>query len=146
MTRVLVIGCGNELRGDDAVGPEAARRVAAWGRAEVDGMAVHQLTPELAAVLAEKEMVVFVDAAAVGEGREVRLGADAGRGVGLGHIGDPGWLLALSETVYGRRPEAWLLTAPAAAFDFGADLSAAAQAGLSAILRRIDCLVRPKLG
>ena len=64
MTLFLVIGYGNELRGDDAVGPEVARCVAEWRRPEVVGIAVHQLTPELAVALSEVAVVIFVDACA----------------------------------------------------------------------------------
>ncbi len=146
MTPVLVIGYGNELRGDDAAGPEAARRVAAWGKSGVAALAVHQLTPELAAVLAETEMVVFVDAGADGVASEVRLKPEAGVRAGMGHASDPCRLLALTEAVYGRRPEAWLITILAADFGLGADLSAAARAGLSIALRRIDRLICTRNG
>jgi hypothetical protein len=60
--RLLVIGYGNELRGDDGVGPAAARAVAAWNEPGVQGIATHQLTPELADAIAGAEEVVFVDA------------------------------------------------------------------------------------
>ena len=142
MTPFLVIGYGNELRGDDAAGPCVARRVAGWGRPEVDGLAVHQLTPELAAALAGAEMVVFVDACAAGEEREVcvrRL--EAGPGAVVGHTSDPRWLLALAEAAYGRRPEAWLVTVPAADFGLGGRLSATATEGVAVALRQIDRLV-----
>ena len=38
MTPFLVIGYGNELRGDDALGPCAARRIAGWGLADVTAL------------------------------------------------------------------------------------------------------------
>ena len=40
--RLLVIGYGNELRGDDGVGPWVARSVADWQVAGVEAVAVHQ--------------------------------------------------------------------------------------------------------
>ncbi len=141
-TPFLVIGYGNELRGDDAAGPQVARRIAAWGRPEIDGIAVHQLTPELAPALRDTEMVVFVDACAESEEREVCLRRlEAGPGAGRGHTSDPRWLLALTEAVYGRRPEAWLVTIPAADFELGDRLSATTQAGMSAALWQINRLV-----
>ena len=39
-----------------------AREVAAWGLVEVRTLAVHQLTPELAAELAHADAAIFVDA------------------------------------------------------------------------------------
>ena len=48
----LVIGYGNTLRGDDAVGPRAAAAVHGGGLPGVDALAVAQLTPVLAEPLA----------------------------------------------------------------------------------------------
>lgn len=142
MTPFLVIGYGNELRGDDAAGPCVARRVADWGRPEVDGLAVHQLTPELAPALAGAEVVVFVDACVEEGGREVCLRRlEAGPRAGSGHTSDPRWLLSLAEALDGRRPEAWLVTIPAADFGLGARLSATARAGVAVALRQINRLV-----
>jgi hydrogenase maturation protease len=138
MTPLLVIGYGNELRSDDTVGPRVARAVVGWGRMGTNGIAVHQLTPELAALLGETSVVVFVDAYGESEGGEVRLRPlEAGPSAALGHTSDPRWLLALAEALYGRRPEAWLLTIPAADFGLGRRLSPAAQAGARSALRQI---------
>ena len=135
-TRLLVIGYGNELRCDDAVGPRAARAVAAWRLSGVEGITTHQLTPELAARIGEAERVVFVDAGQddvvltrpIGPGQAARV---------PGHTGEPRELLALAEALYGRCPEAWLVTVPAPELGFGEGLSAAAEHGLAEALRQI---------
>jgi hydrogenase maturation protease len=135
-TRLLVIGYGNELRGDDGAGPRAARAVAAWQLPGVEGVAVHQLTPELAARLAEAERVVFVDAGPdigvltrpIEPSRAARV---------LGHTEEPGALLALAEVLYGHRPEAWLMTLPAPDLSFGEGLSATAEQGLAEAVGRL---------
>jgi hydrogenase maturation protease len=136
MTPLLVIGYGNELRGDDGVGPAVARRVAEWMRPGVRALAVHQIVPELAAELASAERVVFVDAAA-GED-EVRMRAVDRCDVGPvhGHAGTPGWLLAATRRLFGHAPEAWLITIPAGELGYGAGLSSAAEVGVQAALRR----------
>jgi hypothetical protein len=59
---VLVIGYGNTLRGDDGVGYQVAETVAEWQLPQVRSIAVHQLLPELAADIAEVDLVIFVDA------------------------------------------------------------------------------------
>ena len=121
------------------------RTVAGWKRPEVDGLAVHQLTPELAAALHEAEVVVFVDACTDPSEREVCLRRlEAGPGAAVGHTSDPRWLLALTEAAYGRGPEAWLVTIPAAHFGVSDRLSATAQAGISVALRQINRLVRAR--
>jgi hydrogenase maturation protease len=138
----LVIGYGNELRGDDAVGPQVARCVSAWSRPEVTGIAVHQLTPELAAILAQVELVIFVDACADPAQCEVCLRRlESGPGTGTVHTSDPRWLLALTEALFDRRPEAWLVTIPASDFSLGAPLSPVARAGVDVALSQINRLL-----
>jgi hydrogenase maturation protease len=48
MGEVLVIGYGNTLRRDDAVGPLSAEEVSRWGRPGVVPLDLAQLLPELA--------------------------------------------------------------------------------------------------
>ncbi len=56
---LLVIGYGSDLRGDDAAGLLADRRLARLG---FHAIAVHQLTPELAEQVAAARQVIFLDA------------------------------------------------------------------------------------
>jgi hydrogenase maturation protease len=120
---VLVIGYGNTLRGDDGIGPAVAEAVAALGLPGVRVIVAHQLAPELAADLAGARVAVFVDAAVRGESvSSVRIEA-AEAGAVLTHAADPRGLLALCEAVYGRCPEAHLVTAAGADFDFRDGLS-----------------------
>jgi hydrogenase maturation protease len=136
-TGLLVIGYGNELRRDDAAGPRAAGAVAAWRLPGVEGIATHQLTPELAERIGEAERVVFVDA---GQGDVVltRPMVPGRAAKVLGHTGEPRELLALAEALYGRRPEAWLVTLPAPELGYGEGLSEAAEHGLADRLTNAD--------
>jgi hydrogenase maturation protease len=64
MTPLLVIGIGNDLRGDDAAGLLAARRLAAR---RLPGLEVRENTGDtvaLAGALASRERVVVIDAVA----------------------------------------------------------------------------------
>jgi hydrogenase maturation protease len=62
---VLIVACGNTLRGDDGVGPEVgellATRLAGTGASVIVS---HQLLPELADDASRAQLVIFVDAAA----------------------------------------------------------------------------------
>jgi Ni,Fe-hydrogenase maturation factor len=160
-----VIGYGNDLRGDDAVGPLAAAAVAAWDMPGVPALAIHQLTPELAEPLAEADLAIFVDAhvpapapkhgqrspslcvweSGVGdEGAEVvsvHPIEPAAVDSAIGHTGDPRALLALTKALYGRCPIAWSITVPAHSFSFGAGLSPVAERGLAAALQQIRNLI-----
>ena len=143
----LVIGYGNELRSDDGVGPKVARAVAELKLPDVDSVACHQLTPELAEEISRARSVVFVDAA-VDAGPGIQLGAlePARTGQIMAHAADPQTLLALARDLFGKAPEAWSLTIAAENLDFGEALSPRTQAGLAAALARIQELVGRRPG
>lgn len=144
----LVIGYGNELRGDDAVGPVVARAVAAWQQPGLVGLDLPQLTPELADLVRGARVVIFVDAVVGDVGAEVRLESIEGRG-GVTpdpHRSDPAGLMALAQSLYGPCPPAWLITIPIADTAFGDRLSSLARAGVEDALRKIQALVRETLG
>lgn len=133
---LLVIGYGSPLRGDDAAGLVLAE--------ELDGdegltcVAVHQLTPDLAARIAGAGEVVFVDAVAREEpdllpGDFLVSPASTGlRASVLSHGSTPEALLELAGHLYGHRPPATVIGIPAVAFDLGASLSRMARAGIDA--------------
>lgn len=143
---LVVIGYGNELRGDDAVGVAVARAVATWELPDVQALAVHQLTPELAAVLAEAEHAIFVDAAHAAGEADPRLEPVEPGSTGPidAHVGSPGSLLALTAALYGRSPRAWQMLIPANEFAIGAALSAAACRGMITTLRLLRDMI-PRL-
>jgi hydrogenase maturation protease len=135
----LVIGYGNTLRGDDGVGPRVAEAVAALGLPGVRTLVCPQLSPEHAEPVARARLVIFVDAA-VDAPREVqrRHLEPADTTQLMAHAADPRTLLALARDVFGRAPEAWLLTIPVETLAFGETLSPAARRGLEAAVREIQ--------
>lgn len=141
-TTLLVIGYGNTLRSDDAAGPLVAGRVAALGIPGLRAMACPQLSPELAAELAEAVSVVFVDATtdATPEVELVPL-APADTGAVSSHAADPRALLAMARDLYGTAPAGWLLKVPAGNFAHGEDLSEVTRAGVDAAVDEIRTLV-----
>jgi hydrogenase maturation protease len=143
--RTLVIGYGNTLRGDDAVGRLIAEAIADWELPGVTALSVHQLVPELAADIAEADRVVFVDAAvAAADASDVDLSpvepTESDRA--QTHFVSPGGLVALTEVVYGSRPECLLVCVPGVQFDVGEGLSQAARGAMDRALK----LVRDLLG
>jgi hydrogenase maturation protease len=130
----LVIGIGNSLRGDDGVGALLAE--------QVGGRSVQQLTPELAAELAELETVLFIDAWLAPAGAAPRIAAISlaagAAGAPDSHRLEPAQLLAISQALYGRAPAAHLLQVPATLFEHGNALSAE----LQAVLPQAQALLR----
>lgn len=138
MKPVLLIGIGNPLRGDDGVGPAVAHAVAALHRDGVRAIAVHQLTPDLAADLAAVDTAILVDADVAATEVTMESLDPAETRAPLGHHTVPSGLLHLALAAYGRAPETWLLRIPAVDFDTPDTLSPQAAAGLAAALSRID--------
>lgn len=147
---VVVIGYGNDLRGDDAAGLHVAAAVESWRVDGVGVFAIRQLMPELAETLAAAQLAIFVDACPVSHtasgngdtpGVEVRRLTPDASASPIGHTSDPRRLLALAQALYGAHPEAWLVTVPAVTFELGAALSPTAARGVEAALREIRGLM-----
>jgi hydrogenase maturation protease len=120
--RILVIGFGNPIRGDDALGPIAAERLEQRISSEqVQIISRHVLTSELVAEVSEADLVVFIDAAMEGPIGEVLCRPLVGTtdiSANLAHFFDPRELLAWTSQLYGRHPEAYLVSVRGVRFDF----------------------------
>jgi len=130
MTRptTVILAWGNTVRTDDAVGVAVAERLRAAfaGDPAVEVHVRTQLGPELAEVLARAGRALFIDAHVRPDGEAVvleRLQPARGAEVGLNHQVPPEHLLALAAWLYGRAPEAHLLTVRAHDTTFGETLS-----------------------
>ena len=140
---IVVIGYGSELRGDDAVGQHIAAAVAEWNIPNIRALAVHQLTPELAAVLASAQFAIFADASADPHQTEARIESleYEGATTTVFHSATPQSLIALSQSVYDQSPQAWLVSVPTDTFEFGAELTPTAQHGMETALEHIKILI-----
>jgi hydrogenase maturation protease len=162
--RVLVIGYGNALRTDDGVGWHAARLLAGDPRlADVVVVAEHQLTPELAFDMSLASLVVLLDATTETPAGTVTVrsiaepGAAAGVGAGTGagtrgeaasvppgassHHVDPELLLVLARQLYGRAPEAVVVSVGVSEMGLGEGLTPAVEAALPAVADIVARLV-----
>ncbi|NBC15209.1 MAG: hydrogenase maturation protease [Gammaproteobacteria bacterium] len=148
----LIIGYGSPIRGDDAVGPLLAERIAEqvalgdWP-AGTEVQARHILTAEIVADLHTADRVIFIDAAAdtaAGEVRRLRLRPDPTALSTMAHFHDPRELLAWCESLYAGTPDAWLVSVGGAAWDYGHfDLSPPVLAALPAAVRAVHELCTP---
>ena len=146
MARLLVIGFGNPLRGDDAFGFAAAEqfsgRVAGSG---VEVLALHQLAPELMEQVSQAGSVVFIDASLEGPPGELRrtavTPAESASPEAFTHHLTPQALLAGTKAVYGRAPEAVLYTVGAATFEFGAAMSSEVAHALDRLVAELGNIV-----
>ncbi|MCA9064614.1 MAG: hydrogenase maturation protease [Planctomycetaceae bacterium] len=134
--RALIIGLGNELRGDDALGRIAARRLR--HRVDPDQVDVIDQTapaPELAVPIAKSSLVIFLDASSDGPVDQVisrQLHAPDWIEA-MTHRHDPPALVGLARYLYGHAPPAFVVTFRGRSFDFG-DCSLSPQAAVASEL------------
>lgn len=144
MPRTLILGYGNPLRGDDALGwvvaEELERRFA--DDEQVDVMAVHQLTPDLSELLHRYREVVLVDACAGCESTSVvreDVRPDPTPPRPFTHYVTPGQLLASTRALYGSAPKVVFVGLTTNAFEVGKPLSRQVRAALP---RLVDVVAR----
>ena len=142
---MLVIAIGNPLRQDDGAGLAVAHALEA--RRDLRVRTVHQLMPELADTLRDEVSVVFVDAARGGPPGQVcrapvRANCEAWTGT---HGLDPARLLGLCRSLYGRAPEASVVSIAGEHFGFGDELSETVRRAVPAAVRSV-LRARPRGG
>ncbi|MEB3311830.1 MAG: hydrogenase maturation protease [Snowella sp.] len=154
---VLIIGYGNSLRSDDGVGRYLAERMAERQFSGVKVLSVHQLTPELAAEMAQVQAVIFIDAIAHTEPvitdeeasteppiPEIIVESLSYSAVkpALGHSSNPEALLKLCHDLYEQSPMAWWVTVPTQNFEFGETFSEITQAAIAPALTILEQLIK----
>ena len=141
MRSVLVIGYGNPLRGDDAFGWHAARRLAQLARHDpIHVLAVHQLTPELAEPVSNAERVIFIDASHQGEPGTWKceeIEPELGLANSLAHHFTPASLLAYASVIFNVSPWAQLIAFSAQSFGCGEALTPRAESALAEVLQHV---------
>ena len=142
--RILVIGFGNTLRGDDGLGPLIADQVERWGLSNVRTLALAQLAPELAVELAGADLAIFVDASAESatSGVQVEMIKPLNQvSPALIHASSARFLLGLCQAAYGRLPRSYVVCVPAVDFALGEGLSDLAVDGMRQALHTIRELI-----
>ena len=133
--QTLMLGWGNEGRGDDGLGPALVRMLADRGPDGLKADSDYQLQVEDAYEVARYPRVIFVDADRSGpEPFSFRRLGPAPSSLSFStHSVTPGGLLALAQELFGAEPEAWLLGIRGYDFDrFEESLSPAARENLAA--------------
>ncbi|VXD24756.1 conserved hypothetical protein [Planktothrix serta PCC 8927] len=139
---ILIIGYGNPIRGDDGIGQAVIAELEQWNLANVRSQSLHQLTPEIAAEMAEVDTVIFVDACLEGETVNLTsLEALPSDLFNWGHSLNPRSLLSLTQFLYQKAPQAWLIAIPGENFELSETLSEKAQQGIQEALKIIKNLI-----
>ena len=142
--RVLVIGYGNVLRGDDAVGPYIAETLRDDRRlAGARIISCPQLTPELAEDFGSADLVVLIDARAdggqPGTVRIVPIAPGTRSPRSASHLVDADELIDLARAVFGASPSVMGVSVGAVQFEFSEELSSEVMAAVPLVA---DAVVR----
>lgn len=138
-TKALIIGYGNSLRSDDAVGLHIARKLAAAGYQTIETC---QLLPELAEKVAQADLVVFVDCYLDIPPGHIRVGSIPTGGPQLHSPCSPAQLLTLAKEVYGAEPEAFFVGVGPTSLDLGESLSPLVWAAIPQAVAAIESLIK----
>jgi len=134
--RVVLLGCGNPSRGDDALGPEILARAGAWllQRPDIDVRIVEdfQLQVEHALDIADADLVLFIDAdASASAPYSLRRTWPSRDKSFTTHELSPEAVLQVARDVTGREPPpAWVLGVRGESFELGAPMTVSAHGHL----------------
>lgn len=144
MSRILIIGYGSPMRSDDGLGSCAAEQLSrTLGSRDIEVLACHQLTPELAGALSQAAAVIFIDASREGEPGELSCVpvTPQASGTSFSHDLSPAAALALSQLLFRTSPRAFLVTLCGKNFDHGETLSAPVASGMPRLMTLVEELV-----
>lgn len=139
MCKLLVIGYGNTLRGDDGVGCCVAAQLSEVlsDKEHVEIVMRHQLMPELSETMSHADLVVFVDACKDRQPGQISVHSIEPASDSPGaftHNVTPASLLASTSVLYGATPAALLISVAGENFAYSETLSPAVQAAIPAVI------------
>jgi hydrogenase maturation protease len=149
--RILILGYGNPLRGDDALGPQVAEELAARFEADdrITVQTIHQLTLDLAETLANFSLILLVDvrnAEPVGEIFTQKIQPSQNLPQPFSHYLDPAELLGVCQILYNALPEMILTGVNATNFEVGTPISTAVRASYPQLIAHIISVLAGVLG
>ncbi|MBL0212119.1 MAG: hydrogenase maturation protease [Holophagaceae bacterium] len=145
--RIIVLGCGNPSRGDDALGPLLVERVGHWIRLHPDkpvaAVEDFQFQVEHCLDLEDRELALFLDAAASGPEPYAlaRLQPLADASFSTHALTPQAVLHAYRALGHGEPPPSFLLAVRGRSFELGEDLSPEARSNLEATWAMLEQLL-----
>lgn len=141
---ILIMACGNSLRRDDGAGllfAEKLEQLCIHHRLKAQRMAVQQLTPELAEIIAGAEVsdMVFVDTRVIAtesgnQKIQVQQLSIGNASPSSGHHLAPAALMLYVGRLYDKWPSTWLVSIPGVDFGHGEGLSEVSRQAIDGVL------------
>jgi hydrogenase maturation protease len=139
MKNTLIYGYGNPGRQDDGLGARFTELCETWvQKNNLQNITIdcnYQLNVEDAAMIAEFERVVFVDASVVDEVENYKLETIQPDNATIEftmHAVSVGYVVDLCQKIYGKTPQAYVLHIKAYEFDFKEELTQKAETNMLA--------------
>ncbi|MCX7942626.1 MAG: hydrogenase maturation protease [Dictyoglomaceae bacterium] len=126
MKKILLVGFGNEYRKDDGLGIKLLDLI----EGEFDKIKIQELTFDMAEIIKNYDIVIFVDASLEGKEISFRKISEKCTFSPLTHHTSCEELLIWTKALYGKTPEFYLLSIKGYDFDFGEELSEEAKKNL----------------
>jgi hydrogenase maturation protease len=122
---IYLIAFGNPVRGDDAFAWKVAEQLEPALPPNVTLLTLYQLSPELSEEISAAEAVIFVDARRGETPGEILVEEvkDSSIAAAFTHTLTPAMLLAYARGLYGRAPQAFLVTSTGSEFDLTTELT-----------------------
>jgi hydrogenase maturation protease len=139
--RILIYAYGNPGRQDDGLGNSFVEEVEAWIRKEdlhhIELESNYQLNIEDADNIADKDIVIFVDASTedIDDIRFTEVTPSEGRSEFTTHAASPAFILALCHKLYNKYPRTYLLQIRGYEWAFREELSGKAKNNLKIALK-----------
>jgi len=140
MQRIIVIGIGNPLRGDDGIGWYTVDRLEeSLESREIEFTKCVELTPEFSEKISRSKFALFIDSRVESQEAEIKeehiVPAEVFPALET-HRLDPAGILAFSRSLYGKIPEAIMLTVEGKSFEYGEEISLETEQRVESLLVR----------
>lgn len=151
MIPVLVLACGNPLRGDDGFGRWMAAKIQEqFSSSQVEVLSSQQFTPEMTESISTSDTVIFLDCSATSAPGQISLSpvqAVVKPARLMTHHMSPASLLRMSQELYGRIPRvAYLITVGGESFKMEEQLSDSIRGAAPAVLAMVEEIVQAANG
>jgi len=142
--KILVLGYGNTLRSDDGIGQIIADKIEELKIPNVETLALHQLTPDLAGSFAEYKGIIFIDASEDMTQGEVQVFdlLPSEEAAQIEHAMTPQNLLKLTKDLYSGNPKCYIIVVPARNFEFSEELSPLTQSCIEPAINIVTAKIK----
>lgn len=114
----VIIGCGNELRGEDAFGVDVLKELQKLHLPHTKLISTHQLTPEISLELLDAHEIIFIDAAYdIEEQYTLSCPVLRENGLNISHHIEPRYLMEILKSLYNKTPNFCIYSMASCSFE-----------------------------